>query len=74
MIKFPVKSVDGQITAIGTVAIDITERKQAEEALHESENLLNSIFENVPVGLLIKDTDHIVERANSTYLSWYGFD
>lgn len=40
----------------------------------ESEGLLHSIFENVPVGLLIKSHDHIVERANNTYLSWYGFD
>lgn len=49
------------------------ERKKAETALRESEDLLNSIFENVPVGLLIKDRGHIVERANSTYLNWYGF-
>jgi len=42
--------------------------------LEEKENLLNSIIENVPVGLLIKGSDHIVDRANSTYLSWYGFD
>lgn len=53
---------------------DITERKRVEEALRESETLLNSIFENVPVGLLIKDAQHIVERPNSTYLNWYGLD
>ena len=60
----------------GTVLIwtDITERRQAELALQESEALLKSIFENVPVGLLIKDLDHIVERANDTYLKWYGFN
>ncbi len=33
LIKFPVKSSDGKITAIGTVAIDITERKKAEKEL-----------------------------------------
>ena len=33
LIKFPVKSSDGKITAIGTVAIDITERKKVEKEL-----------------------------------------
>jgi PAS domain S-box-containing protein len=28
----------------------------------------------VPVALLIKDENHIVERPNRTYMSWYGFD
>ncbi len=42
-------------------------------ALQESETLLKSIFDNVPVGILIKNKDHIVERPNRTYLSWYGF-
>lgn len=53
---------------------EVAERKRVEIALRGSENLLNSIIENVPVGLLLKDSDHIVERANSTYLKWYGFD
>jgi len=42
------------------------------EELLENENILDSIFENLPVGLLIKDQDHVIERANRTYLSWYG--
>lgn len=33
VIKFPVKTEDGKINSIGTVAIDITERKQNEESL-----------------------------------------
>ena len=63
------------------LSTNIAEQKKTEEALREnelllreSENLLNSIIENVPVALLIKDSDHVVERANSTYLEWYGFD
>jgi PAS domain S-box-containing protein len=40
--------------------------------LEEKEILLESVFENVPVGLLIKDYKHVVERANTTYLKWYG--
>ena len=37
LIKFPVKAADESITAIGTVAIDITERKQAEKKIRTSQ-------------------------------------
>ena len=40
VIKFPVKSADGSIVGIGTAALDITERKQAELALKVSEERL----------------------------------
>ena len=42
------------------------------EMLQESESLLNSIFENAPVGFLIKDAAHRVENSNRTYQDWYG--
>ena len=42
--------------------------------LRESESILDSIFQNLPVGLLIKDKNHIVERPNRTYIAWYGND
>lgn len=69
--------VDEQKLADGstvTINLDITQRKQAEIALQESEALLASIFENVPLGLLIKDADHVIERVNDAYVRWYGLD
>jgi PAS domain S-box-containing protein len=50
-------------------ALEVNSRAHA-----ESEDLLESVFQNVPVGLLIKDADNIVERANNTYLNWYGLN
>ena len=40
--------------------------------LQESESVLNSIFEHLPVGVLIKDTDQRLVRANHAYTTWYG--
>ncbi|MEQ9360418.1 MAG: PAS domain S-box protein, partial [Rhodospirillales bacterium] len=40
--------------------------------LQESEHLLNSIFDHLPVGVLIKDAEKRLERANSAYTRWYG--
>jgi two-component system cell cycle sensor histidine kinase PleC len=36
------------------------------------EQLLRSIVENIPVSLVVKDSDHRVEMANSTYPKWRG--
>lgn len=44
------------------------------EALRDNESMLDSIFENLPFGLLIKDSNHVIERPNRAYLSWYGAD
>lgn len=54
---------------LASIAID---RIRSEVALRESESLLESIFENIPIGLLIKDNKHVVEKSNRTYQSWYG--
>jgi len=70
----PVHDADGKAVKLVGTDHEITDRKKTERALQDREALLNSIFENVPVGLLIKDSDHIVERPNSTYLNWYGLD
>lgn len=44
------------------------------QMLEESESLLNSIFENAPVGFLIKDRNHRIERLNKAYQRWYGLN
>jgi len=46
LIKFPVKSADGSITAIGTVAVDITERKKAEEDIRRLAEAIEGLSEN----------------------------
>ena len=57
----------------GTIE-DITNRKQAEEALRESETKLQAIFNTVGTGIIIIDKDtQIIIEANQTAAEMTGF-
>lgn len=68
----PVFDSDGEFTGYRGTGSDVTREIEAELVQQESEALLVSIFENVPLGLLIKNSDHVIERVNDAYVRWYG--
>ncbi|MBD1873210.1 PAS domain S-box protein [Nodosilinea sp. FACHB-131] len=57
---------DGNNRGAVVVMHDITERKQVENALRDSEARLSSIFETVPNGIIIFDDQGQLVTANST--------
>jgi len=54
-VKFPIRDAQGEMVAIGGVAVDISDRKKAELALAESEARFRSFMDNAPFDMVVKD-------------------
>ena len=52
---------------------DITERKQAENALREQEKLYRNVFESVADGLAICDLTGLIVEANPAFCQMHGY-
>lgn len=70
--SLPVVEANGKVMRLIGTDTEITLRRQTEQHAREREALLNSILENLPVGILIKDKDLRYQSANKIFLDWYG--
>jgi len=65
----PIKDASGQITGASKVARNITERKQTEAALRESEELFSAAFRSSPVAIAIsRRRDLVSVEVNDSFL------
>ncbi|MFA4876016.1 MAG: PAS domain S-box protein [Methanoregula sp.] len=69
-----VTSPDGVLIATIAQGIDITERKQAEEAREESEIRFRSVFENSMVGMVLVRPDFRFQAANAMFCAMLGYN
>jgi PAS domain S-box-containing protein len=68
--KFPIRGVDGSSSLIGGMAIDITDRKRAEESLRESEQRFHNMADHAPVMIWVTEADGSCSFLGKT---WYEF-
>ena len=67
---------DNQGNVIGTIGVtsNITKRKQAEEALRDSESMFRSLFEQAPMGVARVGLDGAILQGNSSLALMLGYD
>jgi PAS domain S-box-containing protein len=69
----PVLDAAGNVQCVTVVALDITERKQAERALARNEELYRTLFELSPDGILLEDTNGNILDANHALCRAFGY-
>gem|GEM_PF-1029512 len=62
-----------EVVAIQAVGLDITDRKQAENALRESEKKFRSFIESAPISVLITDPNGEIVLANTEAVKVFGY-
>ena len=68
-----VRDASGHVTRIVGITADISERKRAEEALRESEELFRSTFEHAPIGMVLADADGRFLQVNQSMCEMLGY-
>ncbi|MEH1826188.1 MAG: PAS domain S-box protein [Nostoc sp.] len=70
---YPVCLPDGQLLGVGISSIDITQLKQTEQALRESEAKFRSVVESNMIGIGFWDRDGRITDANDALLNMVGY-
>lgn len=72
MSYFPYKDESGNVIGVVAHGLDITKRKQIEDELKQRKNLLQKIFEILPIGLWIADKNGRLLDGNPAGVSIWG--
>lgn len=69
---YPIKDIDGNIYRIAIFGHDITEKKQSETALKESEKMYRTLLSASPQGILILDMKRIISNISDITVEIFG--
>lgn len=70
---YPVRNQEGKVLGVGVIEVDITERKQMEEALKANEVRLRQISDSGILGIFVTDTEGRFTEANDSFLEMLGY-
>ncbi|MBK7105406.1 MAG: PAS domain S-box protein [Ignavibacteriae bacterium] len=72
--KFPLVNKENKIIGTYGITVDLTERKQFETKLEESQYRFNKLFENSTLGILRLDEDGKIIMANPALVKMLGYN
>jgi len=70
--EFPIRDATGTLVAVGSAAIDITERKRMEDRLRISEERFRAVVDNLPIAFQLKDLSGRYLIANAAFANMIG--
>jgi len=73
MATSPLFDAAGAYAGAMALVTDITKRKQAEDALHASEERFRILWEAAPDTILVIDEDNVIQYANPALLDVFGY-
>ena len=72
--KYPIFDDSGELFAIGVISTDITQRKETERKITESESRFRSLFDYAGEGIFLVDKDSNIREANQAAAIMLGYD
>lgn len=69
----PIKQRDGAVSGLVLTLVNVTEQKEAEQALRESEERFRKVFEEGPLGMVLTSLDMKFFDANPAFCRMLGY-
>jgi PAS domain S-box-containing protein len=73
IVEGPVRNTNGEVIGVFGIGRDITDMKQAEQALLESEGLFRVAFNSAPVGMVLGKPDGLITKVNKAFCDMLGY-